>query len=257
MDGGAETDTSILHHAFMSIFIALWAVITHYISILMAILSYFTRFTVKRGNAGRWNSGWKRSKYWKPMEVSFGINKNYWAKETPEGAHTLARRVGGAPTPTGRPLSPGPPGGPPVSIFRYMKAFTLEKIVGRLMGRNSAATRRNLGGTNLGLWQSCSVGDTSLREGEIITNVITNDPLIGRGSISINIFTSTISPQTLVHLLYPILYPKPQIGTCGLLVVLITPCSWYLLVYLVEDHMFRSLMHINKKKIMNMSVPCE
>ena len=44
-------------------------------------------------------------------------------------------------------------------------------------------------------------------------------------AISINIFTSTISSQTLVHLLYPILYPKPQIGTYGLLVVLITPCS--------------------------------
>ena len=43
--------------------------------------------------------------------------------------------------------------------------------------------------------------------------------------ISINIFTSTISSQTLVHLLYPIFVSKPQIGTCGLLVVLITPCS--------------------------------
>ena len=62
-------------------------------------------------------------------------------------------------------------------------------------------------------------------EGEIITIVITIDPLIGRGSISINIFTSTISSQTLVHLLYPIFVPKPQIGTCGLLVVFITPCS--------------------------------
>ena len=38
-------DTSILHHAFILIFIALWAVITHYITIFMAILSYFTRFT--------------------------------------------------------------------------------------------------------------------------------------------------------------------------------------------------------------------
>ena len=46
-----------------------------------------------------------------------------------------------------------------------------------------------------------------------------------RGSISINIFTNTISSQTLVHLLYPIFVSKPQIGTCGLLVVLITPCS--------------------------------
>ena len=61
------SDTSILHHAFISIFIALWAVITHYISILMVILSYFTRFTMKRGNVGSWNSGWKRSKRWKPI----------------------------------------------------------------------------------------------------------------------------------------------------------------------------------------------
>ena len=38
-------DTSILHHAFISIFIALWAVITHYFTILMPTLSYFTRFT--------------------------------------------------------------------------------------------------------------------------------------------------------------------------------------------------------------------
>ena len=44
-------------------------------------------------------------------------------------------------------------------------------------------------------------------------------------AISINIFTSTISSQTLVHLLYPILVSKSGIGTYGLLVVLITPCS--------------------------------
>ena len=77
------------------------------------------------------------------------------------------------------------------------------------------------GRTNLGLRRSCSAGETSLREGEIIAIIIT----IERGSISINIFTSTISSQTLVHLLFPIFVSKPQIGTCGLLVVLITPCS--------------------------------
>ena len=38
-------DMSILHHAFISIFIALLAVISHYVTILVAILSYFTRFT--------------------------------------------------------------------------------------------------------------------------------------------------------------------------------------------------------------------
>ena len=129
----------------------------------------------------------------------------------------------GARPPGRAPLPRGPPGGSPTPIFSYMKSFIEKKIKGNLSGRDSTAMRRNLGGTKLGLRQSCSAGDTSLREGEII--VITNDPLIGRGSISINIFTNTISSQTLVHLLYPIFVSKPQIGTCGLLVVLITPCS--------------------------------
>ena len=142
-------------------------------------------------------------------------------QEVPEGGHTLATRVGGAPY----PLPRGPPGGPPMPIFCYMRSFIEEKIRSKLSGRNTAAMRRNLGGTNLGLRRSCSAGETSLREGEIVIIVITIDPLSGRGSISINIFTSTISPKTLVHLLYPIFVPKPQIGTCGLLVVLITPCS--------------------------------
>ena len=61
--------------------------------------------------------------------------------------------------------------------------------------------------------------------GEIITNVITNDPLIERGSISINIFTSTISSQNPSLSLVSNLVSKPQIRTCGLLVVSITPCS--------------------------------
>ena len=131
------------------------------------------------------------------------------------------RGWGRALPPWARPLPRGPPGGPPVPIFCYMKSFVKEKIISNLSGRDSAATRRNLGGTNLGLRRSCSARETSLREGEIITN----DPLIRKGSISINIFTSTISSQTLVHLLYPIFLSKPQIDTCGLLVVLITPYS--------------------------------
>ena len=124
-----------------------------------------------------------------------------------------------------RPLPRGPPGGSPTSIFSYMKSFDEKKIGGNFSGRDSAAMRRNLGGTNLELGQSYSAGDTSLREGEIITIVITNAPLIRRGQ-----YPSTSSPapsplKTLVHHLYPILVPKSRIGTSRLLVVLITPCS--------------------------------
>ena len=72
-----------------------------------------------------------------------------------------------------------------------MVSFSLEKIIRKLSGGSAAVSRQNLGGTNLGLWRSYSAGETSLWEGEIITIVITMDPLIGRGSISINIFTST------------------------------------------------------------------
>ena len=124
--------------------------------------------------------------------------------------------------PPGRaPLPRGPPGGSPTPIFSYMKSFDKKKIRSNLSGRDSAATRRNLCGINLGLRQSCSAGDTSLQEGEIITNA----PLIGRGQSP-----STSSPapshlQTLVHLLHPILVSKSGIGASRLLVVLITPCS--------------------------------
>jgi hypothetical protein len=61
--------------------------------------------------------------------------------------------------------------------------------------------------------------------GEIKAIDITNDPFIVGGPILINIFNSTISSQTLVQILYSIFVSKPQIGTCGLLVVLITSCS--------------------------------
>ena len=128
--------------------------------------------------------------------------------------------------PRARPLPRGPPGGSPTPIFSHMKSFDEKKIEENLSGWDSAAMRRNLGGTNLQLWQSCSARDTPLREGEIITIVITNAPLIGRGQSP-----STSSPapshlQTLVHLLYPILVSKSGIGASRLLVVLITPCSW-------------------------------
>ena len=165
-------------------------------------------------------------KSWNSTKLIFGINKNYWAEETPEGGHPPPTRVGGTPYPLRAPLPRGPLGSPSMPTFWYKVSFSLEKTVGKLTRRNSAAMRRDLGGTNLGLRWSCSAGDTSLREGEIITIIITNDPLVGRASISINIFTSTIPSQNPSSSLVSNLVWKPQIGTCGLLVVLITPCSW-------------------------------
>ena len=138
-------DTSILHHAFISIFIALWAVITHYISILMAILSYFTRFTMKRGNAGSWNSGWKRSKRWKPIlhsskspetsrKMFSKYIKNTESKNFTRGATPCPRGWGRALPPWARPLPRGPLGGPPVAIFCYMESFDGKKIISHLLG---------------------------------------------------------------------------------------------------------------------------
>jgi hypothetical protein len=57
--------------------------------------------------------------------------------------------------------------------------------------------------------------------------------------------------------LYPIFDLKPQIGTCGLLVVLITPCSWYYMIYLMNEIMFRSIMLFITPLIMNMFAMCE
>ena len=56
-------DTSILHHAFILIFIALWAIITHYVTILTYILSYFTRFIWRGKMPAAGILGSKRSKY--------------------------------------------------------------------------------------------------------------------------------------------------------------------------------------------------
>ena len=68
----------------------------------------FYKVYMKRENAGSWNSVLEKEqiletysaqlqKSWNSTEVIFRNNKKYWAKKIPEGAHTLATRVGGAP----------------------------------------------------------------------------------------------------------------------------------------------------------------
>ena len=130
--------------------------------------------------------------------------KNTERKKFTRGPHP-AHEGGGAPLPR------GPPSGPPVAIFCYMKSFDEKKIRSLLLGQNSAATRRNLGGTNLGLWQSYSAGETSLQEGKSSPTILSSG-----GGQSPSTSSSTPSPlKTLVHLLYPILYQNYKLVLVG------------------------------------------
>ena len=74
----------------------------------------FYKVYMKRENAGSWNSGLEKEQILETYstqlqksrnftEARFGIYKKYWRKNQPEGAHTLATRVGACPTPLGVP----------------------------------------------------------------------------------------------------------------------------------------------------------
>ena len=131
----------------------------------------------------------------------------------------------GAP-PIGRtPLSHGPPGGPPASIFCYIITFTLEKnhkqAYGMKLRRHEAEPWQNQSRApaELFCWGNFPPGGGNHHHHHHQRSSHQE------GSISINIFTSTISSQNPSSSLVSNLVSKPQIGTCGLLVVLITPCS--------------------------------
>ena len=137
-------------------------------------------------------------------------------KKEPEGGHQPATRVEGAPPASWATWQASGAHLLLYEVFRPRK--NEEEAFGTKRRRLEAEPRQNQSRAPAELF--CR-GNIPLGGGKIITI----DPLIERGSISINIFTSTISSQTLVHLLYLIFVSRPQIGTCGLLVVLITPRS--------------------------------
>ena len=173
----------------------------------------FYKVYIKRENASIRNSGPERSKS-EPIlhnskcpetlrRIVLGYIKNIGRRNNRRGPTRW-------PQAWGRTLPPmaclpslwAPWPAPGVHLLLY-EGFWPRKIIRRLSGRSAAVSRRNLGRSNLWLRWSDSAGETSLREVEIEALVITNDPLIEGGSIFINIFTNTISSQTLVHLLYP------------------------------------------------------
>ena len=98
--------------------------------------------------------GRKRSKYQRPIlhsskspktsrKLFSEYIKNTKRKKFHRGPTPCPRGWGARPTPLDAPLPRGPPGGPPVDILCYMKSFDGKKIISHLLGRNSAATRRN------------------------------------------------------------------------------------------------------------------
>ena len=105
----------------------------------MAILSYFTRFIMKRENAGSWDSGWNRSKYWKPILHSSKT------PETPRKSFLELIRIierrkyqrGPTPWPGGwgvPPLLGAPPVswigcGPPGLFLLLINSYKIEKVV--------------------------------------------------------------------------------------------------------------------------------
>ena len=135
-------------------------------------------------------------------------------RNKPGGPHPV-QETGGRP-PVGRgPLSPGPAGGLLASIFCSMKGFPLEKIMGKLRGRNSAATRRNLGGINLGSSGAVLLGTLPSGRGK---SSPTSSPTILSSGGGQSPSTSSPAPshlKTLVHLLYPILYQNHKLVPVG------------------------------------------
>ena len=111
--------------------------------------------------------------------------------------------------------------GPLVALRRPSSAIwslsTRKKMINHPSGRDSAATRRNQSRAPAELFCRGHFPPGGGNDRQRSSH--------RERAISINIFTSTISSQTLVHLLYPIHVFKSEIGTCRLLVVLITPCS--------------------------------
>ena len=109
MDSG---DTSILYHAFISIFIALWAVTILCHNTYACSLLFYKVYT-KRENAAAGILGWKRSKYQRPIlhnskspktprKLFLEIIKNTQQRKDQRGPHP-GHKGGGAPYPLGAP----------------------------------------------------------------------------------------------------------------------------------------------------------
>ena len=108
----------------------------------------FYKVYIRRENVGSWNSGLEKEQILETYSAQLQKSRNSMKHLIINNEKSSPKMKTRGPTPFSRgwgvrPLPRGPPGRPPVSIFCYMKSFTLEKIISKLLGRNSAATRRN------------------------------------------------------------------------------------------------------------------
>ena len=151
--------------------------------------------------------------------------KNTERKNFTRGATPCPRGWGARPTPWAQPptsWAPWWPSGDHLLLYGLFRWEKNHKPSSRTkLRRHEAEPWRNQSRVLAGLF--CR--ETSLPEGEIIAFVITNAPLIGRGQSPSTSSSAPSHLKTLVHLLYPILVSKFEIGASRLLVVLITPCS--------------------------------
>ena len=163
--------TSILHHAFISIFIALWVVL-HIMSQYLCISSLILQGLHEEGECRQLDSGLEKEQNIRDLFCTTPKVLKLQRKTLLEYIKNIGRRKyqrGATHCPWGwraRPLPRGPHGSPPMPIFWYKVFLAMEKIVRKLSGRSATISRRNLGGTNLGLRWSCSAGETSLGRGK-------------------------------------------------------------------------------------------
>ena len=192
---------------------------------------------MKREDPGSWSSGLEKEqiletysahlqKPWNSTGVIFKIYKKYWAKKVSEGGHPPSTRVGGAPTPTGR----APKLLAPLVGLRCPSSATSSLLPWKNRGqayetklrRHEAEPWRNQSRAPAELFCQGHFPPgggnhrhrhhqrSSHREGANLHQHLHQHHLLSNPSSS----------------LVSNLVSKPQIGTCGLLVVLITPCSW-------------------------------